>query len=409
MPFGGGTSVVGGVEPLRGSHSRLVSLDLGSPARRRGRPPLADRAARRRPARAGGGSRPQRRGRRPRPLPAVLRVRDDRRLRRDPLCRPGLERLRPLRRAGQRRAADRPGRASCARWRRPTRPPGRRCASSSSARRASFGVIPEVTVRVRPQPRQRRYEAWIAESFEAGAEIVRALAQGPGLPDVIRVSDEEETEGSLALSGPRGARRERLRRLPGAAPQARRLPDRRRPGGGRGVGRPPPRPRGSRPAPRRRRLPRPGRPGRSWEHGRFQGPYLRDTLMEHGGDGRDAGDLAHLVAAGRAARGRRRRDPRLARRPGHAGARLLPPLARLRRRRLALLHLHLPRPQRRGDRAVASREARRLGGDRRQRAARSPTTTPSAATMPPTWRPRWGRPGSRCCGRSRSGSIPPGS
>ena len=44
----------------------------------------------------------------------------------------------------------------------------------------------------------------MAESFEAGAEIVRALAQGPGLPEIIRVSDEEETEGSLALSGPRG-------------------------------------------------------------------------------------------------------------------------------------------------------------------------------------------------------------
>ena len=43
-------------------------------------------------------------------------------------------------------------------------------------------MIPDVTVRVRPAPEARRYEAWIAESFEAGAEIVRALAQGPGLP-----------------------------------------------------------------------------------------------------------------------------------------------------------------------------------------------------------------------------------
>src|SRR5262249_49165789 len=67
-----------------------------------------------------------------------------------------------------------------------------------------LGVIPEVTVRVRPTPAVRRYEAWMAEGFEAGAEIVRALAQGPGLPDVIRVSDEEETRGTLALSGPRG-------------------------------------------------------------------------------------------------------------------------------------------------------------------------------------------------------------
>src|SRR5262249_26786115 len=66
------------------------------------------------------------------------------------------------------------------------------------------GVIPDVTVRVRPAPRVRRYEAWMAESFEAGAGIVRALAQGPGLPDIIRISDEEETQGSLALSGPRG-------------------------------------------------------------------------------------------------------------------------------------------------------------------------------------------------------------
>ncbi|HEV2726771.1 MAG TPA: FAD-binding protein, partial [Solirubrobacterales bacterium] len=30
VPFGGGTSVVGGVEPLRGGHGRLVSLDLGA-------------------------------------------------------------------------------------------------------------------------------------------------------------------------------------------------------------------------------------------------------------------------------------------------------------------------------------------------------------------------------------------
>src|SRR5436305_6618850 len=30
VPFGGGTGVVGGVEPVRGSHSRLISLDLGA-------------------------------------------------------------------------------------------------------------------------------------------------------------------------------------------------------------------------------------------------------------------------------------------------------------------------------------------------------------------------------------------
>jgi alkyldihydroxyacetonephosphate synthase len=30
VPFGGGTSVVGGVEALRGSHGRVISLDLGA-------------------------------------------------------------------------------------------------------------------------------------------------------------------------------------------------------------------------------------------------------------------------------------------------------------------------------------------------------------------------------------------
>ena len=49
-------------------------------------------------------------GPRPRPLPAVLRVRDDRRLRRHPLRRAGLERLRALRRAGQRGPPARSGR-----------------------------------------------------------------------------------------------------------------------------------------------------------------------------------------------------------------------------------------------------------------------------------------------------------
>ena len=145
----------------------------------------------------------------------------------------------------------------------------------------TLGVIPDVTVRVRPAPRVRRYEAWIAESFEAGSEIVRALAQGPGLPDVIRVSDEEETEISLALSGPRGFARSLfdgylgLRRRRGgclvvvgiegddeSVARRRDLSARElRRGGAAYLGQ------GA---------------GRSWEHGRFQAPYLRDTLMDMG-------------------------------------------------------------------------------------------------------------------------------
>lgn len=144
-----------------------------------------------------------------------------------------------------------------------------------------FGVIPEVTVRVRPSPRQRRYEGWMAESFEAGAEIVRELAQGPGLPDVIRVSDEEETRVSLTLSGPRGVaaallggylsarrRRDGCLIIVGFEGDEESVARRRalavrtlRAGGAAYLGQ---------------------AAGRSWEHNRFGGPYLRDTLMDIG-------------------------------------------------------------------------------------------------------------------------------
>ncbi|MDX6654391.1 MAG: alkyldihydroxyacetonephosphate synthase [Solirubrobacterales bacterium] len=145
----------------------------------------------------------------------------------------------------------------------------------------ALGVIPDVTVRVRPAPLQRRYEAWMAESFEAGTEFVRDLAQGSGLPTVIRVSDEEETGGSLALSGPRGAAGRafggylKARRRGGGAlmivgfegdeetvTRKRALAVRALRGGGAVY------------------LGRSG--GRSWEHGRYGGPYQRDLLMGMG-------------------------------------------------------------------------------------------------------------------------------
>ena len=64
----------------------------------------------------------------------------------------------------------------------------------------------------------------MAESFEAGTEIVRGLAQAGALPDVMRVSDEEETRASLALSGPRGIQGRAVRRAtsrPAAGPAER--------------------------------------------------------------------------------------------------------------------------------------------------------------------------------------------
>ena len=108
---------------------RLISLDLARLRRSSVDRALADGAARRRPARPRGRGGAGRARADPRPLPAVLRVRDDRRLRGDPLGRPGLERLRALRRARHRGRADRAGRRAADAGDARTPPPGPRCAS----------------------------------------------------------------------------------------------------------------------------------------------------------------------------------------------------------------------------------------------------------------------------------------
>jgi alkyldihydroxyacetonephosphate synthase len=278
VPFGGGTSVVGGVEPLRGGHQRLISLDLT-----RLRTVEVDRRSL--TARLGAGLRgPE----------------AEAELGKHGLVLGHYPQSFEYATIGGFAATRSAGQASSGYGRfdslvssvRLVAPAGDletlatpHTAAGPALRElivgseGVFGVIPDVTVRVRPAPKQRRYEAWMAESFEAGAEIVRA--QGPGLPDVIRVSDEEETEVSLALSGPRGL----VGSLFGGY-----LGLRRRRGGSLiivGL-------EGEEESVARRRalsvreLQRGGAvylgqsAGRSWEHGRYQGPYLRDTLMGMG-------------------------------------------------------------------------------------------------------------------------------
>ncbi len=95
---------LGGRRP-RGSPRGLRRGRLAGPAAlrqaARGGPRVDDRAARARTARASGGGAARGGGAHPRPLPAVLRVRLDRRLRGDPVLRPVLCRLRPVRLAGR--------------------------------------------------------------------------------------------------------------------------------------------------------------------------------------------------------------------------------------------------------------------------------------------------------------------
>jgi len=145
----------------------------------------------------------------------------------------------------------------------------------------TLGVITDVTARVRPAPAEQRYEAWITADFATGTEILRTLAQAGQLPDVARLSDEAETEASLAFGGAEGPRRRLLDAY---------LALRRRRGGclviagwegtGDDVAR--------RRALSARLLRRGGAtalgtaPGRAWLRGRYEGPYLREALLDHG-------------------------------------------------------------------------------------------------------------------------------
>jgi len=280
VPFGGGTSVVGGVEPLRGAHERLVSLDLS-----RLRSVSVDRrsliarlgAGLRGPeAEAALGAHGVTLGHFPQSFEYAT-IGGFAATRSAGQASSGYGRfdalvssIRLISPAGELQTLETPHTAA-----------GPALREMVVGSEGTLGVIPEVAVRIRPAPTVRRYEAWIAESFDAGSEIVRTLVQGPGLPDVIRVSDEEETRVSLALSGPRGfartlfggylglrGKRDGCLVVVGHEGEEESVARRRalsaralRTGGAAYIGQ---------------------SAGRSWEHSRFQGPYLRDTLMDMG-------------------------------------------------------------------------------------------------------------------------------
>lgn len=146
----------------------------------------------------------------------------------------------------------------------------------------ALGVVTEATLRVRHTPAHTRYEGVMFPSYAAGIDAFRRMAQGRVTADVMRLSDPEETAATLAMSGPSGRFGDafraylRARRVEhGAlaimgwegtsarAVRARRAPARAVLGA---VG----------------AVPLGRRVGDSWRHGRFSGPFLRDTLMDHG-------------------------------------------------------------------------------------------------------------------------------
>jgi alkyldihydroxyacetonephosphate synthase len=142
----------------------------------------------------------------------------------------------------------------------------------------SFGVITEVTVRVRPLPRVRRYEGFVLDGWENGVSAVRALAQQRVLADVTRLSDMDETGVSFAMAGgwkvtalkaylrARGTKDPCLLILGWEGVDERELRSRRR-----------------RTLRALRGAVSLGKPlGSAWQHGRFSGPRQRDTLMNIG-------------------------------------------------------------------------------------------------------------------------------
>jgi len=280
VPFGGGTSVVGGVAPERGSFDRLISLDLTNLRRfdldttsltaRLGpglRGPEAEAALNQRGYTLGHFPQSYRYA----TIGGFAATRSAGQAssgygRFDALVS-GVELTAPI---GAMRTLRSPHTAAG--------PALRELVLGSEG---TLGVITDVETRIRPLPAQRHYEGWFTADFDSGIDVIRELAQSGELPDVVRLSDRSETEISLAMSGLAGLKRAGLerylklrRREQGCMlivgwEGEREVADRRRElsrrvlraGGAVSLG---------------------ASPGRSWEHGRYEGPHLRDALIDHG-------------------------------------------------------------------------------------------------------------------------------
>lgn len=174
-------------------------------------------------------------------------------------------------------------------WRRSERPasapdPGEIVPGSEGV----LGILVSATLRVEPIAEQTRYFAAVLPDWDSGVETTRRLAIASPAPAVLRLSDGPETDLTLAESGwEAGGRREPWRRW-----AARGLGFRKPPGGetclliGSYEGPSTEVDRGRselRSALREARAAAlPSMVGRAWERGRFLAPYLRDDLIEGG-------------------------------------------------------------------------------------------------------------------------------
>ncbi len=133
-----------------------------------------------------------------------------------------------------------------------------------------FGIITRVRLRVHRTPAAVRYEAWSFPDFATGTAALRDVAQTGAGPTVIRLSDEAETGVNLATTESIGEKEVTggclaITVFEGseAHVQSRHAETRAILAGHAGTSL------GEAPA-------------RAWEHGRFGAPYLRDSLLAAG-------------------------------------------------------------------------------------------------------------------------------
>lgn len=63
----------------------------------------------------------------------------------------------------------------------------------------TLGIISQATLRVRPLPAKKDYRAWLFRGFPDGLSAVRAMLQEGPVPTTVRLSDAPETEAHLAM------------------------------------------------------------------------------------------------------------------------------------------------------------------------------------------------------------------
>jgi len=73
-----------------------------------------------------------------------------------------------------------------------------------------FGIITSATLRVKSIPKLRDYEGFFFKTFHEGIRAIRTFMQNGIAPAVVRLSDAEETAVSLALSQKEGITKEGL-------------------------------------------------------------------------------------------------------------------------------------------------------------------------------------------------------